>query len=373
MKSYGYFFLFWILSSLGPVLGQLPEIKRATRSATAAGAINETVSSEPETSDLWLTLPGKNDANLAGHGKRIVLISGDEEYRSEEALPMLAKILAEHHGFTCNVLFSINPTTGTVDPNWLTNIPGLHLLDKADALILFIRMRSLPDSQMAQLEKFFKAGKPFMAIRTSTHPFAYGPKAKTSFRHWSFDHKEGDWVGGFGRKIIGETWVSHHGIHNGQATRGIISESSKDSPILRGVTEVFGPTDVYGVVHLPETATILMRGQVVDGMKPSDPPLAGPKNDPMMPLVWTKEYQFEGGEKGKVLCTTMGSAVDFENEGLRRLVINTSYWMVGKEMNIPEKADVPLPATYKPSYFGFKKEADHFIKLNIKPFDLLPK
>jgi hypothetical protein len=61
-----------------------------------------------------------------GHakGKNIVLISGDEEYRSEESLPQLAKILSAYHGFRCTVLFAINPKDGTIDPNQLDNIPG---------------------------------------------------------------------------------------------------------------------------------------------------------------------------------------------------------------------------------------------------------
>ncbi|MFN9944299.1 MAG: hypothetical protein ACK56I_33000, partial [bacterium] len=32
-------------------------------------------------------------------GKHVVLLSGDEEYRSEEAMPMLGKILSQRHGF----------------------------------------------------------------------------------------------------------------------------------------------------------------------------------------------------------------------------------------------------------------------------------
>jgi len=62
-------------------------------------------------------------------GKHIVLLSGDEEYRRSEALPQLAKILAERHGFKCTVLFSIDPTDQTINPNIHTNLPG------ADALV----------------------------------------------------------------------------------------------------------------------------------------------------------------------------------------------------------------------------------------------
>src|SRR5260370_14830113 len=78
-----------------------------------------------------------------GKGKHIVLVSGDEEYRSEQALPQLARILSERHGFDCTVLFAIDPTDGTINPNRNDNIPGLAALDTADLMILMTRWRNL--------------------------------------------------------------------------------------------------------------------------------------------------------------------------------------------------------------------------------------
>src|SRR5262249_43169580 len=52
----------------------------------------------------WVVYQGKKGP---GQGRHIVFLSGDEEYRSEEGLPQLARILAVHHGFKCTVLFSI--------------------------------------------------------------------------------------------------------------------------------------------------------------------------------------------------------------------------------------------------------------------------
>jgi hypothetical protein len=48
-----------------------------------------------------------------GNGKHVVLVSGDEEYRSEEGLPQLGKILAKRHGFKCTVLFAVDQTRCT--------------------------------------------------------------------------------------------------------------------------------------------------------------------------------------------------------------------------------------------------------------------
>ncbi len=320
------------------------------------------------TNTSWVVMPGAADASLPGKGKKIVLISGDEEYRSEESMPMLGKILSEQHGFDCVVLFSINPDTQTVDPNFQSNIPGLHHLDDADGMIMCLRFRGLPDSQMAHFEKFVMEGKPLIALRTSTHPFNFPVDSKSPYKKWAFNSKE--WEGGFGQQIVGETWVSHHGDHASQATRGVIPDAAKASPILKGVSDVFGPSDVYGVVHLPSTATVLLQGQVVKGMKPTDPPLEGPKNNPMMPLAWTKNYQMPGGKSGKLFCTTMGAANDFSNEDLRRLVVNATYWMTGLDGKIPAKASVTVSDKYTPSNFGFKP-ASFFKDQLIKPIDLV--
>ena len=46
-----------------------------------------------------------------GAGKHIVFLAGDHEYRSEESLPALARILAKHYGFKCSVFFTTDPAS----------------------------------------------------------------------------------------------------------------------------------------------------------------------------------------------------------------------------------------------------------------------
>ena len=98
----------------------------------------------PAKAELWTVYQGKEGP---GRGKHIVFLAGDEEYRSEEGLPMMAKILAVRHGFKCTVLYSINPVDGTIDPVTLTNTPGLEKLATADLCFMSLRFRELPDAQ----------------------------------------------------------------------------------------------------------------------------------------------------------------------------------------------------------------------------------
>lgn len=291
----------------------------------------------------WVEYVGTKGPGL---GKHIVLISGDEEYRSEEMLPQLAKILAERHGFRCTVLFSLNQQ-GEIDPNVQTNQPGTHLLAKADLCVIMLRFRRWPDAQMQPFVDYMDSGKPLMAIRTSTHAFDF--PADSKFASFGWRHPDG-----FAKKVVGETWVSHWGDHGTQATRGVITAASH--PVVRGIESMFGPTDVYEA-HPPASADVLIRGEVVQGMKPSDPPATGQKktargneqdlNDPMMPIVWT----LRAPKGNRVLTSTMGAATDFTDEGFRQLMVNGTFWLVG--LDVPPKASVDLVGRYEPTAFGF--------------------
>jgi type 1 glutamine amidotransferase len=296
--------------------------------------------------------------------KHIVLVSGDQEYRSEEALPQLAKVLAKHHGFKCTVLFAINPADGTIDPKITDNIPGLEALDSADLMVIFLRFRDLPDEQMKHIAKYVASGKPIVGMRTATHAFDFPPRK--TYSKWSYN--SGEWKGGFGRQVLGETWVNHHGGHGKESTRGILAPGAKDHPILRGIKDgdIWGPSDVYTVnLPLPDDSKPLVLGQVLQGMKSTDKPLAGKKNDPMIPVAWVKTYTSESGKTGRVFTTTMGASQDLQSEGVRRLLVNACYWALGAEDKIPAKSNVNLVGEYKPLPFGFGA-----FKKGVKPSDL---
>lgn len=313
--------------------------------------------------ETWLRFEGQAGP---GQGKKIVLVSGDEEYRSEEVCPMLAKILSVRHGFTCTVHFALDPATGLIHSNNQTNIPGLEQLDDADLMIIATRFREFPDDQMKHVVDFVTAGKPVIGLRTATHAFSYSRHPDSPYASWSFNSSK--WPGGFGRQVLGDTWISHHGNHGHEATRGVVNEKEKDNPILRGVNDVFGLTDVYGIKNLSPEATILLYGQVLSGMKPSDPPVQGPKNDPMMPLAWLKDFQAPGGKPGRAFCTTMGASVDFQSEGLRRLIVNACYDLTGLRDQIPDHADVDFVGPFQPTMFGFKDD-NYWKQKKLKPAD----
>ncbi len=319
---------------------------------TLVGAV---VAQDKSPADPWVVYEGKRGA---GSGKHIVFVTGDEEYRSEEGMPQLAKILAVRHGFKCTVLFAIHPETGVIDPGVVDNIPGLEALGSADLMVIFTRFRDLPDDQMKHIVAYVESGKPIVGLRTATHAFRLREHKK--YERYSF--RNAKWKGGFGKQVLGETWVAHHGAHGRESARGVVAPGQEKHPIMRGIAAdtIWDPADVY-TVRLPMADGIqpVVLGQVLSGMKPDDSP-AEPKegkrdkNNPMMPLAWTKSWKTDNGA-ARVFTTTLGSAPAFTQEGSRRLLVNACYWALGLEDEIPAESDVELVGKYEPSMFGFGK------------------
>lgn len=140
------------------------------------GAFAHPVPENPQ----WLSYQGGNGP---GKGKHIVLIAAEQEYRSEQSMPMLARILSTHHGFDCTVLFGVNEL-GEVDPTMPVypekgneadfkehHIPGLQHLASADLVIFFTRLLTLPKPELEHIVKYVDSGKPITALRTANHGF----------------------------------------------------------------------------------------------------------------------------------------------------------------------------------------------------------
>jgi len=293
------------------------------------------------------------------NGKHIVWLAGDEEYRSEESMPMFGKLLSQRHGFKCTVLFSQDPG-GIINAHNQTNVPGLHLLASADLAVNAFRFRELPDADMKHIIDYLDAGGPMIVIRTATHAFAYSRNKTSPYAKYSFDAQGG----GFGGLTVGETWTYHHGNHGSEASRGLVDGRHRQHPIVRDVTDVFGPTDVYGVhPSFPADATVLLHGLTLTGMNPGDPPNL---TKAIMPLVWLRDCQAPSGKTARVLCSTIGAAVDFKSADLRRLMVNACYFLTGLE--VPAKANATPVGEFNPTYFGFNnakkgvKVSEHELK-----------
>lgn len=307
-------------------------------------------------SDLWLTYQG---AAGPGKGKHIILIAADQEYRSEQSMPMLARILSQRHGFDCTVLFSLNDK-GEVDPTLPApfkdktrrhRIAGLEHLAKADCVIWLSRFMQLPDDQIQHFHNYFDSGKPLIALRTANHGFWGGKPYRKGEQNVSL------------RELLGGTFMGHHGGWHREATRGILVEEHRTHAILIGVKDVWGTSDVYRCHNekfpLPDDCTALVLGQPLINLEPDAPP--NEKKEPL-PVAWTKVWTGNRGRQARIFHFTMGSAEDFQNAGVRRLTMNAVYWGLGMENAIRADASVETVGDYQPLKAGFNYE-----KIGVRP------
>ncbi len=280
-----------------------------------------------------------------GKGKHIVFLAGDHEYRSEESMPAVARLLAKHQGFKCTVLFDIDQTSGDIVAGVSNNIPGMEALDTADLAVVFLRFQQLPQEQMKHFEDYLNRGGPVVGLRTATHGFKTGKD--DPFAKYSFDSKIAGYELGFGHQVLGQTWVGHYGRNHSQSTRITIQDDKKTHPILRGVKDIWVQAGAY--VGKPTDGEILTMAQPLNGMTPDSPVDA---TKPPMPSEWTRSYKSASGKTGRVFTTLYGTSEDITNEGYRRMIVNGCFWALGMEEAIKADLKIDFVGPFKPNTFG---------------------
>jgi hypothetical protein len=293
-----------------------------------------------------------------GKGKQIVFIASDVEYKSEESLPALARILAKHDGFTCTVLFGVDKTTGYITPA-NSNIPGTDALKTADLLVILMRFQNLPADQMQPIIDYLHRGGPVVGMRTATHAFQI-PK-DSPFAKYDYQYKGPDFTGGFGRQILGETWVGHYGPNHKSSTRLDVVPDSASHPILTGVKNAWAQVGAYNANPI-EGSQILLMAQPLAGMSPESDVDSTKKP---MPGAWVRTYKSESGKEGRAFATTCGGSGDLQNDGFRRLIVNAIFWAAGMEADIKPDSDISFVGPYRPTWHGGTQRAAH-----VKPEDL---
>ena len=281
--------------------------------------------------------------------KHLVLIASDHEYRAEETIPALARILSVHHGFDCTVLFGTDQN-GEIQAG-ISNIPGLEALKKADGMVIFTRFLALPPEQMKHLDDYFNRAGPVLGLRTSTHGFNY-KNDKDPYYKYHFRYTGKDYEGGFGHQVLGQTWVGHYGKNHTQSTRISIIPKQKENPILRGVKNIHVQAGGYNA-EAQKDWNILTMAQPLMTMKADGAP---DKTKPPMASEWTRHYKGKNGKKGRVFTSLYGASEDLLNPGYRRMIINGVYWTLGLENRIKSNSKIDFVGPYNPSTFKNKGE-----------------
>ena len=222
----------------------------------------------------------------------VVIVMGEDEYDTNRTLPAFA---LKHLGKEFRVRYVFANEKDRHD------LPGLQVIDEADAVLLSVRRRALPKAQMDAVRKFVAAGKPVIGIRTASHAFSLQGKKPPAGRFtWE----------GFDREVFGGNYSGHHGAGPKVAVQ--VADGAAKHPILAGVnvTGLRGNGSLYKVSPLIKTATPLLIGSIPD--KPAEP------------IAWVVE-----AKGGRRFYTSLGHADDFKEPAFNRLLLNALRWTVG--------------------------------------------
>ncbi len=286
----------------------------------------------------------------------IVFVIGDEEYRSEESMPMLGEILHRELGAKISLCYPLN-ANGIIDPNVTDNIEGLESLATADLMVVFTRWRNLPANQAKMITDYAESGRPMVGFRTATHTFMYKDNPE-------MQHLNNDWPA----KVFGQQWITHHGhFEDGNAplTQVSILPDSK-TKILNG----FEPFQAYSWLYhvnggdwkLNGDARPFLEGKSLRSNHEMEGNLE--KFPITNPVAWIKTYTGTSGKTARVFFTTLGHPYDFKNESMRKLALNGIYWSLGIEKQIPKKGvNAEMVSDYNPNNSGFGEK----FKKNMKP------
>lgn len=249
-----------------------------------------------------------------------VFVIGTPHYNPGSTLPPLAEQLEKHYGFRCTVIEpDYNPEKN------LAGIDGLEKLESADVAVFFLRFLTLPDDQLAFLQKYLQSGKPVVGIRTTTHAFSY-----------PMGHKNEIWNNGFGQKAMGSRYFIH-----GQGPTTVLAETGQSHPILTGLTL---PSQAAGTLYLsniPDDAVSILRGSGKFKKTGKVTNIFGthtiqPEMTDDIAWVWENEWG------GRVFGTTIGHPKTLTDAQWVRFFINGIHWAAGKPVPSKDSPVTPL-------------------------------
>lgn len=210
----------------------------------------------------------------------IAMLIAEKEYDAKKTLPAFAdEYLTEGGHYAFNI---IEQSVGDT-------LDAIRQIRDADLLWIYVRRKHIPDYQLKYVREHIAAGKPILAMRTSSH----------AFETW----KE------FDAEILGGNYHNHH--PEGPDTWAIPIQENVNHPILSGVGDA--PFEVVSSLYktkplAPDVQPLLM-GRFQDQEEE--------------PVAWVRNVG-----NAKIFYTSLGHPKDFEIPQVNKLLVNALEWLV---------------------------------------------
>lgn len=219
-------------------------------------------------------------ASTAADKLSVVLISGSEEYKSDESLAAFETYLESNGLADCTLLKAAG-----VDA-----LPGVDALDDCDAAVFFTRRLKIDGEELERIKNYaIKSGKPIVGVRTASH----------GFQNWLEMDAE----------VFGGSYRGHY--KNELTTEVAVSAAAKDHPIVTGFEPYTSIGSLYQVSPLAEDATALLTGTSPEAAEP---------------VAWVREANGR-----RVFYTSLGHPDDFQRETFRRFLARGILWAAARE------------------------------------------
>jgi nicotinamidase-related amidase/type 1 glutamine amidotransferase len=293
-----------------------PYVSHYSGTSLIISHIERYVSGTVESTDFLKEPP----IRFANDRRKLLMMIGEDEYKTWETLPEFAKTTLEPLGYQVTIIHA--------EKNNPHDFPGLaEQLPSHDALLVSVRRRTPSKAVLAAIKTHLAEGKPLLGIRTASHAFAVRePKKFTETAELSF------WQD-FDPAVLGGSYTGHHGV--GPFTTVRFNEEQAKHPILRGVSvaKLEGRGSLYKVAPLMKSATPLLFGTT--------------PGKPEEPLAWTNEV---GDQKARVFYTSLGHPDDFTQPAFRQLLVGGLTWATDRPIWPGKMAD------FLPKDQSFSKE-----------------
>jgi len=225
----------------------------------------------------------------------IAMMANENEYEPEQTLSEFGRMLRDEYDCYCTVAYG---------PGQL-GIDGLEELDDADAAVLYVRRLALPKEQLDRFRAYLDAGKPLVALRTSSHGFAYGGgrKLPPGADQWKT----------FDPEVLGGQYHGH--VQTGGADIRMAPKAA-GHPILKGFDPPQWKTEgtLYWSSPLSDQVEVLVIGSTGHSVEP---------------VAWTHAYK-----GGRVFFTELGHQKDFVVPQFRAMLRNAIFWVMDRPVPV---------------------------------------
>lgn len=219
-------------------------------------------------------------ATANGKPIKLCLVSGSEEYKSNESLAAFQEVVEKSFPIKCSRAFWKSKT----------ELPGLGALDSCDVMLLFTKRLEIPSDQLEIVKRYCLAGRPVVGVRTASH----------AFQQWlDLDHL-----------ILGGDYQGHY--KSGQVTKVELAAAAAEHPVLRGIEPFESPSKLYKNPRPAADVKVLLTGAIPEHTEP---------------VAWVRQ-----NHGGRVFYTSLGGPDDFQKDVFRRLLVNAIFWTTNRQI-----------------------------------------